>query len=98
MVSLVINSLSPCLGTNYTAAGGGDRPAQAVSDKPDAVRADAQAIGRRSGIGAEDKAGQAQTKDGAGGGPAEECSDVRAGTRHATAQDRGVPDSDARTE
>ena len=31
-------------------------------------------------------------RDGAGGG-----ADVRAGTRHATAQDGGVPDSDART-
>ena len=47
-------------------------PAQADSDEPDASRADAQAVGRRSGIGAEYEAGQAQTKDGAGGGPAEE--------------------------
>ena len=35
-------------------------------------RAAAQAVGRRSGIGAEDEAGLAQTKDAAGGGPAEE--------------------------
>ena len=47
-------------------------PAWADSDEPDASRADAQAVGRRSGIGAEYEAGLAQTKDGAGGGPAEE--------------------------
>ena len=41
-------------------------PARATSDEPDAGRAEAQAIGRRSGIG------MGQTKDGAGGGPAEE--------------------------
>ena len=46
--------------------------ARADSDEPDASRADAQAVGRRSSIGAEYEAEQAQTKDGAGGGPAEE--------------------------
>ena len=49
-------------------------PARADSDEPDASRADAQAVRRRSGIGAEYEAERAQTKtkDGAGGGPAEE--------------------------
>ena len=47
------------------------------SDEPDASRADAQAVGRRSGIGAEYEAEQAQTKDGAGGGLAEERTCVR---------------------
>ena len=44
----------------------------ADSDQPDAGRADAQAVGRSSCIGAEYEAEQAQTKDGAGRGPAEE--------------------------
>ena len=48
-------------------------PARADSpDEPDAGRADAQAVGRRSGIGAEYEVEQAQAKDGADGGPAEE--------------------------
>ena len=47
-------------------------PALADSDEPDASRAYAQAVGRLSRIGAEYEAEQAQTKDGAGGGPAEE--------------------------
>ena len=47
-------------------------PARADSDEPDAGRADAQAVGRRSFIGAECEEGLARTKDGAGGGPAEE--------------------------
>ena len=47
-------------------------PSQADSDEPDASRADAQAVGRRSGIGTEYEAGLARTEDGAGGGPAEE--------------------------
>ena len=47
-------------------------PARADSDEPDASRADAQAVGIRSSIGAEYEAGLAQTKDGAGGGPAED--------------------------
>ena len=72
MISLVINSLSPWLETNYTAVCGGNLPAPADSDEPDAGRADAQAVGRRSGIGAEYEAGLARTKDGAGGGQAEE--------------------------
>ena len=79
MVSLVINSLSLWRGTNYTAECGGNppsretrHPARADSDEPDACRPDAQAVGRRSGIGAEHEAGLARTKDGAGGGPAEE--------------------------
>ena len=71
------------------------QPARADSDEPDASRADAQAVGRRSGFGAEDEAGLARTEDGAGGGPAEEHSDVRAGTWHAAAQDLGIPDTDA---
>ena len=72
MVSLVINSLSPWLGTNYTAECGGNLPALADSDEPNAGRADDQAVGRLSGIGAEYEAGLARAKDGAGGGPAEE--------------------------
>ena len=72
MVSLVISSLSLWLGTNHTVECGGNLPARADSDEPDAGRADAQAVGRRSGIGAEYGAGLARTKDGAGGGPAEE--------------------------
>ena len=47
-------------------------PARADSDELDAGRANAQAIGRRSCIGKEYDAELAQTKDGAGGGPAEE--------------------------
>ena len=47
-------------------------PARADSDEPDASRACAQAVGRLSGSGAEYEAEKAQTKDGAGGGPAEE--------------------------
>ena len=42
------------------------------SDEPDACRADAQAVGRYSGIGEEYEVERAPTKDGAGGGPAEE--------------------------
>ena len=63
-------------------AGETRHPARADSDEPDAGRADAQAVGRRSGIGAEYDAGLAQTEDGAGGGLAEErtCSRGR-GTR-----------------
>ena len=81
MISLVINSLSLWQGTNYTAECGGNfpqgetrHPARADSDEPDANlnRADAQAVGRRSGIGVEYEVKQAQTKDGAGRGPAEE--------------------------
>ena len=52
-------------------------PAWADLDEPDASRADAQALGRRSGIGAEYEAERAQTKDGAGGGPAEELTCAR---------------------
>ena len=60
--------------------------------------ANARAVGRRSGIGAEYEAGLAQAKDGAGGGPAEEQTCARGrGTRLLKSQDQGVPDSDART-
>ena len=52
-------------------------PARADSDEPDARRADAQAVGRRSGIGAEYQVEQAQTEDGAGGGSAEEWTCAR---------------------
>ena len=76
MVSLVISSLSLWLGTNHTVECGGNLPARADSDEPDAGRADAHAVGRalrhRSGV-----RGGAQTKDGAGGGPAEEQKWVR---------------------
>ena len=79
MVSLVINSPSLWRGANYTAdvrwqppAREPRHPARADPDEPDASRADAQAVRRRSGIGAEYEVGRAQTKDGAGGGPAEE--------------------------
>ena len=72
MVSLVINSLRLWLGANHIAECSGNLPALADLDEPDAGKADAQAVGRRSGIGAEYKAGLAQTKDGAGGGQAEE--------------------------
>ena len=51
---------------------GGNLPARADSDEPGKDRADAQAVGRRSGIRAEYEAGPARTEDGAGGGPAEE--------------------------
>ena len=75
----MINSPSLWQGTNYTAECGGNlpqgetrHPVRADSDEPDASRADAQAVGRRSGIGAEYEAERARTKDGAGGGPAEE--------------------------
>ena len=47
-------------------------PARADSDEPDMGRADAQAVGRRSGIGVEYEADQAQTKDRADSEPAEE--------------------------
>ena len=81
LVSLVINSLSLWQDTNYTAdvwwqppARENRHPAQADSDEPDACRADAQVDGRRSGIGVEyeTERRRARTKDGAGGGPAEE--------------------------
>ena len=81
MVSKMINSPSLWQQTNCTAECGGNLPQGrqdnrpwADSDEPDASRADAQAVGRRSGIGADSEyeAEQAQTKDGAGGGPAEE--------------------------
>ena len=79
MVSLVINSLSLWQGTNYTAEVLWQPPAREIkhqalddSDEPDACRADAQAVGRYSGIGVEYEAERAPTKDGAGGGPAEE--------------------------
>ena len=42
------------------------------SDEPGTVRAGRQANGRSSGIGVKDEARWARTKDGAGGGPAEE--------------------------
>ena len=47
-------------------------PALADSYEPDASRAGAQAVGRHSDIGVEYEEEQAQTKDGAGGRPAEE--------------------------
>ena len=79
MVSLVIICPGPWPRTKYTAivrwqppARKTRHPAQADSDEPDASRADAQVVGRRFGIGVEYEAEQAQTKDGAGGGPAEE--------------------------
>ena len=79
MVSLAIICPGPWPRTKYTAivrwqppARETRHPAQADSDEPDASRADAQAVGRRSGIGAEYEAGQARTEGGAGGGPAEE--------------------------
>ena len=74
MVTLVINSPGPWPCTNYTAivrwqptSSGRLGP-----DEPGTGRADAQAVGRRSDIGAKYEAGPAQTKDGAGRGPAEE--------------------------
>ena len=79
MVSLVIICPGRWPRTKYTAivrwqppARETRHPAQADSDEPDASRADAQAVGRRSAIGAEYEAGLARTEDGAGGGPAEE--------------------------
>ena len=65
----------------------------ARADEPDASGACAQAVGRLGGSGAEYEAEKAQTKDGAGGGPAEEQT-CAPGTRIATAQDWGIPDSD----
>ena len=50
MVSLVINSLSLWPGTNHTVECCGNLQAWTDSDEPDAGKADAQAIGRRSGI------------------------------------------------
>ena len=50
----------------------GVRWSEPDSDEPGAVRAGRRASGRRSGIGVEDVAQRARTKDGAGGGPAEE--------------------------
>ena len=50
----------------------GVRWSEPDSDEPGAVRAGRRATGRRSGIGVEDGAQRARTKDGAGGGPAEE--------------------------
>ena len=76
--SLVIICPGPWPQTKYTAivrwqppARETRHPARADSDEPDASRADAQAVGRRSGIGAEYEAGLARTEDGAGGGQAE---------------------------
>ena len=70
MVSLVINSPSLVWrGANYTAdvrwqppARETRHPARADPDEPDASRADAQAVGRHSGIGVEHEAERAQTK------------------------------------
>ena len=66
MVSLVINSPSLWCRANYTAdvrwqppARETRHPARADSDEPDASRADAQAVGRHSGIGVEHGAGPA---------------------------------------
>ena len=53
----------------------------ADSDEPGAVRADRRAPGRRSGIGVENGARWARTKDGAGGGPAEEQTRARGCSR-----------------
>ena len=50
----------------------GDKTSGPDSDEPDACRADAQVVGRRSGIGVECETERAQTKDGACSGPAEE--------------------------
>ena len=72
MVSLVINSPGPWPWTNYTAIVRWQPTVRADSDEPGTGRADAQAVGRRSCIGAEYEAGLARNKDGAGGGPAEE--------------------------
>ena len=79
MVSLVINSLSRWQRTNYAAESSGDLPQgrQDIRPRPTRTsrmksRADAQAVGKRSGIGAEYEAERAQTKAGASGGPAEE--------------------------
>ena len=68
-------------------------PARADSDEPDASRAYAQAVGRLSGSGAEYEAEKAQTKDGAGGGPAEEWTCAR-GRGMRLAQDRRIQDTD----
>ena len=69
MVSLVINSPSLWRGANYTAdvrwqppARETRHPALADLDEPDTSRANAQAVGRRSDIGVEYEAEQAQTK------------------------------------
>ena len=61
MVSLGISSM------DYR----GVRLSEPDSDEPGTVRAGRQATGRRSGIGVEDEARRARTKDGACGGPAE---------------------------
>ncbi len=64
--------------SSYAARRGGSpgegisHPARADSDKSDAWRAYAPAVGRASGSGTEYDKAKAQTKDGAGGGPAEE--------------------------
>ena len=80
MVSLVINS--PGYGLTTPRECGGNLPARADSDELDMGRADIQAVGRRSGIGAEYEAGKARIEDGAGGAPAEEQTCVRGrGTR-----------------
>ena len=50
----------------------GRRWSEPDSDEPGIVRAGRQATGRHSSIGVEDEARRARTKDGAGGGPAEE--------------------------
>ena len=55
----------------------GVRWSEPNSDEPGTVRAGRQATGRRSCIGVENEARRARTKDGAGGGPAEEQAWVR---------------------
>ena len=69
MVSLVINSPSLWRGANYTAdvrwqppARETRDPARTDPDEPDASTADAQVVGRHSGIGVEHEAEQTQTK------------------------------------
>ena len=73
MVRLVIRPMTmDCLHRGSAVATYQLGPTSSDSDEPGTGRADAQAIGRRSGIGAGYEAGLARTKDGAGGRPAEE--------------------------
>jgi hypothetical protein len=97
MVTLVINCRNQRRCTNC-AAGCGDAPLQGLrrhpargdSDEPDAVRPMLKSSEEAPGIrGRSTRPEKALTEDWAGGGAS-----MGAGTRHATARDRGGTDSE----
>ena len=69
MISELANGQS---GNQWDRLHRGRRWSEPDSDEPGTVRAGSRATRRRSSIGVENEARRARTKDGAGGGPAEE--------------------------